>query len=195
MREDDFPRPVSDTESEGIPETADDDSTAYDDVASGREADGPDPASVPGDVPMAVDHFGNTAQEQRDGESLDYKVARESLETPVRDLLSGPADPALGDEADSERAAAQAQLDADVIDPGPSSDPDSPVSVYDHGRLGGSADGMVGRLVEPDEGAHSDAEPDAVAADAGAAGGGASAEELAIHETQPPPDRPVDRQR
>ncbi|MFY1633923.1 DUF5709 domain-containing protein [Solwaraspora sp. WMMB335] len=194
MREDDFPRPVSDTESEGIPETADDDSTAYDDVQSGREADGPDPETIPVDSPVAVDHFGNTAQEQLDGESLDYKIAREALERPVTDLLAGSADTALGDEADSEDAQRQAQRDADVLDPGPYSDPRSPVSVYDHGQLGDGDDGaLVGRLVEPDEGAHVDAEPDSVAMDAGAAGGGASAEELAVRPTQPPPDRPVER--
>jgi hypothetical protein len=129
-----------------------------------------------------------------DGESLDYKIARESLEQPVNDLLGGPVDQALGDEADSEQAQAQAQRDADVLDPGPYSDPNSPVSVYDHGRLGGAAgDRPVGRLVETDEGAHTDDEPDSVAMDAGAAGGGASAEELAIHETEPPADRPIDR--
>ncbi|MFV2009782.1 MULTISPECIES: DUF5709 domain-containing protein [unclassified Micromonospora] len=193
MRTDDFPRPVSDPESEGIPQTADDDSTAYDDVASGREADGPDPESIPGDVPVAVDHFGNTAQEQLDGESLDYKLAREALGRPVDDPLSGPVDQALGDEANSEQAAAQAQRDADVLDPGPYSDPDSPVSIYDHGRLGGADNGTVGRLVEADEGAHTDEEPDSVAADAGATGGGASAEELAVHETEAPEDHPIDR--
>ena len=36
--------------------------------------------------------------------------------------------------------------------------------------------------MEPDEGAHEDTEPDAVAFDAGAAGGGPSAEEDAMHE-------------
>ena len=43
---DDFPRPVSDPAAEGLPETADDDSTAYDDVESSRIADGPDPAKL-----------------------------------------------------------------------------------------------------------------------------------------------------
>ena len=80
----------------------------------------------------------------------------------------------------------QAQLDADVMEPGPTSDPSSPVSLYDHGKLGSVADAQVGRLVEPDEGAHTDQETDSVAYDAGSAGGGASAEELAIHETRPP---------
>ena len=44
MRTDDFPNPVSDPEAAGLPATADDDSTAWDDVDTGREADGPDPA-------------------------------------------------------------------------------------------------------------------------------------------------------
>ena len=185
MRDDDYPTPVSDPEGEGLPGTADDDSTANDDVETGREADGPDPAALPADEMLAADHFGDTAEEQRDGESLDYKIAREQLERPVDDPLAGPVDPALAAEADSEEAAAQAQLDADVIDPGPTSDPHSPVSIYDHGNLGGAGE-PIGRLVEPDEGAHTDEETDAIASDAGAAGGGATAEELAVHETEPP---------
>jgi hypothetical protein len=42
----------------------------------------------------------------------------------------------------------------------------------------------VGRLVEPDEGVREDSEADAVAYDAGAAGGGPSAEEAAMHEVR-----------
>ncbi|WP_428963701.1 DUF5709 domain-containing protein [Micromonospora fluostatini] len=187
MRDDEYPTPVSDPEAEGLPDTADDDSTANDDVATGREADGPEPAQLPGDrAPVAVDRYGTTAEEQLDGESLDYKLAREQYERPADDPLAGPVDPDIAAEADSEEAAAQAQLDADVIEPGPTSDPRSPVSLYDHGQLGTVADAQVGRLVEPDEGVRSDSESDSVAYDAGAAGGGASAEELAIHETRPP---------
>ena len=44
-----------------------------------------------------------------------------------------------------------------------------------------------GRLVAPDEGTHSDADSDAVAVDVGIDGGGASAEEAAMHETDEPP--------
>lgn len=187
MRDDEFPTPVSDPEADGLPDTADDDSTAKDDVETGREADGPRPAQLPGDrTPVAVDQFGVTADEQLDGESLDYKLSRERYERPVDDPLAAPVDPGIAAEADSEEAAAQAQLDADVLGPGPTSDPRSPVSVYDHGQLGGVSDAQVGRLVEPDEGGNLDTEPDSVAYDAGAAGGGASAEELAIHETRPP---------
>ncbi len=188
MRDDEYPTPVSDPEADGLPDTPDDDSTAGDAVLTGREADGPSPAQLPGDrsATVAVDEFGTTAEEQLDGESLDYKLSRELLEPAVDDPLAGPVDPDIAAEADSQEQAAQAQLDADVIDPGPTSDPNSPVSLYDHGQLGTVADATVGRLVEPDEGAHTDQETDSIAYDAGAAGGGASAEELAIHETQPP---------
>ena len=80
MRDDEYPTPVSDPEAEGLPDTADDDSTANDDVLTGREADGPEPAQLPGDrTPVAVDQFGTTAEEQLDGESLDYKLQREQL--------------------------------------------------------------------------------------------------------------------
>lgn len=188
MRDDEYPKQVSDPEAEGLPDTADDDTSAGDDVHTGREADGPSPAPLPPDrdAPVvAIDEFGTTAEEQADGESLDHKLARERGDGPIDDPLAGPVDPALAAEADSEEAAAQAQFDADVMNPGPTSDPDSPVSVYDHGNVG-AAVRPVGRLVEPDEGAHTDQETDSVAYDAGAAGGGASAEELAVNETTPP---------
>lgn len=188
MRADEFPTPVSDPEAEGLPGTADDDSSAGDDVATGREADGPDPAALPADRPLAVDRFGNTAEEQLDGESLDYKIDQEQRERPIDDPLAGSIDPAIAGEADSDEAAAEAQLDADVMGSGPTSDPHSPVSVYDHGRLGDApGGGPVGRLVEPDEGARDDDETDSIAFDAGASGGGASEEELAVNETEPPP--------
>lgn len=182
-----FPRPVSDPEAEGFPDVVDDDSSAGDDVETGRWADGIDPELLPGEQPLAVDRFGNTAEEQRQGESLDYKLSRELSDITVDDRLASVVDPTLADEANSEEAARQAQFDEYVMDDSPVSDPRSPVSLYDHGMLGDYGDGSIGRLVEPDEGAHTDDEPDAVATDAGAAGGGASAEELAMHETEPPP--------
>jgi hypothetical protein len=184
MRDNDYPALVSDPAAEGLPETADDDSTAYDDTETGREADGPDPAALPADHPVAVDRFGTTAEEQRAGDSLDYRLSQEEPDVPVDDPLAAPGG-GLADEATSEQAAAQAQLDADVMDPGPQYDPDSAVSMYDR-PLDGTAGEPVGRLVEPDQGGLFDTETDAIAMDAGAAGGGASAEELAIHETTPP---------
>lgn len=187
MRADDYPRPVSDPEADGMPDVADDDSYADAEVDTGREADGLDPAALPGDAPVAIDHYGTTADEQLHGESLDAKVARERMDPPVNEPMGAPANPAIADEATSERAAAQAQLDADVLDPGPSSDPASQVSIYDNGSLDSSTGTTVGRLVQPDEGAHTDQERDVIAYDVGASGGGAAAEELAIHETEQPP--------
>jgi hypothetical protein len=189
MRDDDYPTPLSDPEAEGLPGTADDDSGASDEVLTGRDADGVEPAAMPADQPTAVDRFGSTAQEQLDGESVDYKVARELMEPPVDQPLGVASDPALAGEADSDEAAAQAQFDADVMGVGPTSDPHSPVSVYDHGNLDqeGTTGRSVGRLSEPDQGALTDDERDAIGYDAGVAGGGATAEEAAVHETQPPP--------
>lgn len=45
----------------------------------------------------------------------------------------------------------------------------------------------AGRLVAPDEGAHPDAEGNAVASDVGIDGAGAAAEEAAVHLTDEPP--------
>jgi hypothetical protein len=184
MRGDNYPRQVSDPESEGLPDTADDDSTAYDEVDSGRWADGPDPAALPADHAQAVTKFGTTAEEQRAGESLDYRLAQEEPDVQPEDPLGSPG--MLADEAIDGQGAAQASLDADVYGESPTSDPHSPVSLYDHGQLDGASPEPIGRLVEPDEGYGFDAETDSVAYDAGAAGGGASAEELAVRVTDAP---------
>jgi hypothetical protein len=187
MREDQypdtFPRPVSDPEADGLPDTADDDSTAYDDDSS-RAADGPDPASLPGDEPIGVDRFGVTAEESRVGESLDYKLGREQ---PDADGDRPTPTPSEGDDVDTiDDTTDRPDPDAGLVDASASADPDSPVSVYDVPDTGLDAGAPIGRLVEPDEGAHVDDEPDAIAWDAGPAGGGASAEELAMHEVPEP---------
>jgi hypothetical protein len=176
---DNFPEPVSDPEAEGLPEVADDDSRAYDDAESGREADGPDPAALPGDHSLALDRYGVTPEEARRGEPLDYKLAREDPEPAARQSITP-------DEGD----AIETDLDRPGEDAGLGEVPatwleHSKVSMYDvpgvelRGR-------PVGRLVEPDEGVHSDTEKDMVAWDAGPAGGGPSAEESAIHEVWEP---------
>jgi hypothetical protein len=155
MRQDNYPHPVSDPEAEGLPDYADDDSNADERALSPRIADGPDPAPLPADRPLAVDRYGTTAQEQRVGESLDYKLAQEEPDV-------------------SPGAAADDLENIPPVQPYP----DSPVSMYD------IPDGSrpVGRLVQPDEGVREDDEQDAVAYDAGAAGGGPTAEEAAMHE-------------
>ncbi len=53
------------------------------------------------------------------------------------------------------------------------------------------ADPRAGRLVAPDEGAHSDEESDEVAADVGPAGFGSSAEEAAVHVIDEDEEQPL----
>lgn len=69
-------------EAEGIPDYADDDSTAYDDTARPSFRDSP--PAMPADEPQALDTPGLTAEEQRQGEPLDEKLARESPQHPHR---------------------------------------------------------------------------------------------------------------
>jgi hypothetical protein len=180
MRDDNYPSPVSDPEAEGLPDTADDDSTAFDDVATGREADGPDPASLPADQPLAVDRFGTTPEEARRGESLDYKLAQYEPDVQPTGSLAPSSTEA---EVDTVDAATDRPSQA-LLTEAPILPTDSPVSMYDTGELDNDEGRPVGRIVEPDEGAHTDVDADAVAYDAGAAGGGASAEELAMHEVR-----------
>ncbi|MGN6161604.1 MAG: DUF5709 domain-containing protein [Marmoricola sp.] len=58
---------------------------------------------------------------------------------------------------------------------------DPPPSEYDPAPESLVGDERAGRLVAPDEGAHDDEEPDAVATDVGIDGAAASAEEAAMH--------------
>src|SRR5947209_18756621 len=83
--DDSYPRPVTDPAADGIPEYADDDSTAYDDVDSPRVADGPVPYPLPPDRedgPAAMDEYGTTPDEQRRGEPLDLRLARDEPAVP-----------------------------------------------------------------------------------------------------------------
>jgi hypothetical protein len=190
MREDEFPHPVSDPEAQGLPGTADDDSSAWDDVDSPRVADGPEPGILPlerEDGPLAIDRFGTTPEEARVGESLDQKLDREVPDPALSGAGPRPdtvPSPIAVEEFDPEPVG----TGLDVVDDGTAledEDPvdprlDSPVSMYDTGV--GAGDGTVGRLVEPDAGLTADPERDAVATDVGASGGGATAEELAMHQ-------------
>ncbi|MEV4277139.1 DUF5709 domain-containing protein [Actinoplanes xinjiangensis] len=182
MRDNDYPAEVTDPEASGLPDTADDDSTAYDEVNSPRWADGPDPAALAGVGPGGSNRFGETAEEQLHGESLDRRLRQEEPDfgaEPVDREGRDPIDETVDDSA-------QREFDRDVWEPGPTSDPSSQVSLYDDGQLDGDSPRPVGRLVAPDEGSGWDEETDSVAYDAGASGGGASAEELAMHETNSP---------
>src|SRR3954469_11023536 len=110
MRDDDYPTEVSDPEASGLPETADDDSNAYDSVESTRWADGPDPAALAGVGPGGSNRFGDTAEEAREGESLDYRLSQEEPDVGAADPLAAPTEPYDETVGDSE----QRNLDADV---------------------------------------------------------------------------------
>jgi hypothetical protein len=106
-------------------------------------------------------------------------VRRETPDTALDDPAESP--PRGPETFDAEPLDADTDVAGASLDTAGASewDRDSQVSMYDDDRGG---DGLVGRLVEPDEGAHEDTEQDAIARDVGAAGGGATAEELAMHE-------------
>jgi len=182
MRDDDYPVEVTDPEASGLPDTADDDSSAYDEVDSPRWSDGPDPAALAGVGPGGSNRFGDTAEEASEGESLDYHLRQEEPDVGAEDPIPPRRDPYDETIGDSE----QERFDADVWGPSPTSDPASQVSLYDDGQLDDDSPRSVGRLVAPDEGAGVDDEADSVGYDAGAAGGGPSAEEAAMHETNAP---------
>jgi hypothetical protein len=164
--EDSYPRRVSDPAADGIPEYADDDSNAYDDVDSFRLADGYDPSGLPGDREegeVATDEFGTTPEEQLHGEALEGRLARELPEVTEAGLPGR-----RGKDED----------DAGPVDP----HLESQVSMYDRPGLDALSETRVGRVVESDAGAHVDDEADAIAFDMGAAGGGANVAETAMHE-------------
>ncbi|WBQ04494.1 DUF5709 domain-containing protein [Kribbella sp. CA-293567] len=164
-------RPVSDPEAEGLPGTADDDSTAYDDVDSARIADGPDPAALPADHPIASLDYGTTPREASTPEPLDDRLAREEP-----DLTAEPLEPAEDVTGISDVDVLPASDDLSDLNADQILDSDDP------GRTAGIDEDSPGRLVAPDEGAHADQEGTAIATGAGAAGGGLSAEEAAMHE-------------
>lgn len=194
-RDESYPARLSDPANLGIPDYADDDSTAYDDVDSPRGADGPSPWPLPPDRedgPLALDDIATTPEGQRRGSPLADRLAEEEPDMGEDDVPTPGS--ALSDEATSEQQQATAGRDVAVLDgdragmpgSGPRPDTGSPVSNFDREGLDPLAEGMVGKLVKPDEGAHPDGEADEIARDAGASGGGPGAEEQAMHEI---PDR------
>jgi hypothetical protein len=111
-----------------------------------------------------LERFGNTAEEEREGESLDQKLAEEE------------PDPSLAypDDEDDEPGGPASDLGLD-------SSIDDQQLGDDFGDDQEVGDVRAGRLVSPDEGAHADDEKDLVAGDVGIDGAAASAEEAAVH--------------
>ncbi len=105
----------------------------------------------PPDRWSSAERFGNTAEEQLEGESLDERLRQE--EPDVVPEFADDQDPTLGDVSETEE-------------------------FLDDGEVG---DVRAGRLVDPDGGIGPDTEKDLVGDDVGIDGAGASAEEAAIH--------------
>jgi len=122
----------------------------------------------PPEHPRGVNAFGTTAAEQRQGESLEQRLAHE-----VPDPANAFEDP----DTDSYTLDTYA-LGSDLAG---GDDPDAIAAEDDFLGDGEVGNRRSGRLMAPDQGAHEDAESDMVAYDAGIDGGGSSAEEAAMH--------------
>src|ERR1700733_8924801 len=113
---------------------------------------------------------GVTADEQADGETLDELLAEEEPDDTADLTEDALAD---ADEDDDE--------DDDLDDVDDDDDEDAGDEDVDGLLLDDGPDPRAGRLVAEDEGAHPDEEEDLVASDVGIDGGGATAEEAAVH--------------
>ena len=111
----------------------------------------------PPERPRGVDAFGTTAAEQRQGESIELRLAHE-----VPDPAAGWA----GSQADADRVGGD--------------DPDAIAGGDDFFGSEEVGDRRSGRLIAH-EGGYAEAESDMVADDVGIDGGGSSAEEAAVH--------------
>jgi hypothetical protein len=122
------------------------------------------------DRPLGAEKHGTTHAEAAEGESLDDRLAEEVPDVGAHD----PVDDVVADhpETFAQDAADATETDEAVLD-----------DAYGDDSAGGLGDPRedAGRLVEPDEGAHTDTEKDLVAEDVGVDGGDLSAEEAAVH--------------
>jgi hypothetical protein len=136
------------------------------DTLIGAPGDDPlDRGVIPPERWSAGVRFGDTATEQSEGESLDQLLAEEEpddTEEELEDALeSDDEEPEDVEDFDEDDDAGDEDVDGLLLDDGP--------------------DPRAGRLVAEDEGAHPDEEEDLVARDVGIDGGGATAEEAAMH--------------
>ncbi|MEE3849939.1 DUF5709 domain-containing protein [Gordonia sp. LSe1-13] len=115
--------------------------------------------SPPDHQPSGARH-GLTEREQREGETLDERLAEEEADVGATDPLD---DIEAEENVEKNWRSHESDRDAEFDD------------------ADQSGDGRSGRLVAPDEGTGLDNEKDAVAGDVGIDGAGASAEEAAVH--------------
>jgi len=147
-----------DTESDHMVETPE--SLRDDDAETPPEDRGNDAS----DRPLGAEKFGTTHTEAEQGESLDDRLAEEVPEVGAHD----PVDDIVADDP------------ATFAPDGGDEEVDDSVLADAYGESG-DLEERAGRLVEPDEGAHSDTESDLVATDFGRDGGDLSPEEGAMH--------------
>jgi hypothetical protein len=136
------------------------------DTLDGPPGDDPlDRGVVPPERWSAGIRYGTTEEEQAEGESLDQLLAEEEpddTEEELEDALElDDEEPEDVEDFDEDDDAGDEDVDGLLLDDGP--------------------DPRAGRLVAEDEGAHPDEEEDLVATDVGIDGGGATAEEAAMH--------------
>src|SRR3954447_15930419 len=125
----------------------------------------------PPERPLALDKFGTTLAEERQGETLDQRLAEEEPDPNMEvDLVEGEPAVRAGEGGDV----------PDDIDLGSGDVPDNVFEdgVVDDGEVG---DARAGRLVDPDAGGTRDTEKDLVGYDVGIDVAGAGAEEAAMH--------------
>ena len=131
------------------------------DTLSGAPGNDPlDRGVVPPERWSAGVRYGVTAEEQEEGESLDQLLSEEEPDPALQFEDDDEDDDEDGDEEEDDDAGDE-DVDGLLLDDGP--------------------DPRAGRLVAEDEGAHPDDEADLVATDVGIDGGGATAEEAAVH--------------
>ncbi|MCT2593224.1 DUF5709 domain-containing protein [Streptomyces sp. N2-109] len=152
----------------------------------------------PPEKPLAVENYGTTAAEQHEGEPLEDRLSRETLDVGETAYRSGVPGGAEGeDEWATEDLIDAGAVDENVVDDemiDETTDIDGMTArdePTDEEILDADMKGQrAGRLVAPDEGAHADEEKDAVAEDVGIAGSAASAEEAGMHIVSEPPEPP-----
>jgi hypothetical protein len=138
------------------------------DTLDGAPGDDPlDRGVVPPERWSAGIRFGTTEEEQAEGESLDQLLAEEEPDDTL-DLTEAE----LSDDEEEEEEEEEEDFD---------DDDDAGEEETDGLGLDDGPDPRAGRLVAEDEGAHPDEEEDLVATDVGIDGGGATAEEAAMH--------------
>ena len=159
----------SDTESMDTYSLDDEDQLQPEDTLDDRGVDDLlDEGYSPPERPRGVESFGTTVAEQRQGESIEQRLAHE-----MPDPANAFEDPDAGSYT-LDRYTSDSDLTGD-------DDPDAIAAEDDFLGDGEVGDRRSGRLIAPDQGSGADAESDMVAQDVGIDGAGSSAEEAAMH--------------